>query len=240
MKVIILVAGRGTRLREEWAGPKCLVDVGGQALLTRYLKGISSFNLPVRIVTGYKSDDIKTHVDSLNLSIPVEFRQNDRFELGSVLSLQIALEGIEEPILLLDGDVLFHPQLLQQFIECPHKNALLVDPESSFTNEEYMVGGEKGRAAALQRGAIENGPSIGEWVGFARLGKAETVLFKQAVDNQVAQGDVKGGYEDSLGSLLEQIPFHYELIHDLPWVEIDFVHDLKKARDLVKSFPKDY
>jgi len=239
MKVIILVAGRGTRLQGSWTKPKCLLDVGGRALLTRYLDSLSALNLPVRIVTGFQGDAIRQHVENLNLSIPVEYCRNDRFELGSILSLQVGLMGIEEPIVLLDGDVLFHPKLLTQLIDSQHNNALLVDPRSSFSDEEYMVGGEEGRVNVLTRGPIEGCPSIGEWVGFVRLGKVEVTLLKQAIEDQISNGNVKGGYEDALGSLLNDIPIRYELVNDFPWIEIDFDQDLLKARELVKVFPNE-
>ena len=60
MKAIILAAGVGKRL---WPvtqhKPKCLIEIGGQTLLSRYLESLAAVRIrQATIVVGYKQDMI--------------------------------------------------------------------------------------------------------------------------------------------------------------------------------------
>ena len=66
MKAIILAAGVGKRL---WPvtqhKPKCLIEIGGQTLLSRYLESLAAVRIrQATIVVGYKQDMIRAAVGS--------------------------------------------------------------------------------------------------------------------------------------------------------------------------------
>ena len=66
MTVVILVAGRGTRFRDQ--KPKCLVDINGISLLEWTISLIREINndIPIKLVTGHKSKLIKEHMCNVN------------------------------------------------------------------------------------------------------------------------------------------------------------------------------
>jgi len=64
MKAIILAAGVGKRLWEVTQHrPKCLIEIGGQTLLHRYLTALRSVGIyRAGIVVGYKQEMIRAAV----------------------------------------------------------------------------------------------------------------------------------------------------------------------------------
>ena len=128
---IILAAGRGNRLADfnPDGRPKCLMEFGGRSLLARQLdilfqQGVKKATL----VVGYEADQIIDHVGALTSRPEVSFVYNPAFTKGSVLSLLAAKDIMTsgETVLVLDADVLFHPQIMQSLIESQHQNCYLI------------------------------------------------------------------------------------------------------------------
>ena len=230
MNALILAAGRGTRLSASARGPKCLTQIGGSTLLDRYLDVLDPLGMPVTIVTGFAAEAISRHVAGRTRAPACVF--NAEFTLGSVVSLARGLATLTGPLLLLDGDVCFHPDILRHLVDAPAADALAVDVGTVFTDEQYMAGIDDDRVTELRRGVVAGHGASGEWVGFAKLGAASAAELRARVDAQVAAGDTGGGYEDALASLLPDFIVHPVATAGLPWVEIDFPDDLARAVEL--------
>ncbi len=230
---LILAAGVGSRLTLPEGRPKCLADVGGRALIDRYLDALEPLGVSVTIAVGHQADRIAAHVgDRAQLVYHPDYR------LGSVTTLHTALsaghDGRHRPLLLLDGDV-YAPNSFFAALAMHHGNALLVDIGTCFTDEQYMAGINAGRVQSLRRGPVPGHEADGEWVGFARLEPATVVALTIAVRAQVARGAVTGGYEDALASMLGDHVFGALPTANAPWTEIDFPHDLDRARTLAAA-----
>ena len=234
MHAIILAAGRGTRLRAVHQTAKCLLTIGDEMLLDRYVRCLDALCVRTLIVAGYCADDVRERVAGLAPAIPCEVVVNAEFEKGSIVSLARGLGSVDGPILLLDGDVYFAPALLERLVTSPHADALLVDVGSDFTGEEYLAGIDAGRVNVLRRGPVSGHESAGEWVGFAKLGATGVGLLRTAIDRQIAVGDTAGGYEDCLASLLTDVDVRCEATNGLAWVEIDFPEDAERAAALAR------
>src|SRR5262245_58207382 len=86
MKAVILAAGVGKRL---WPvtqhRPKCLIEIGGQSLLHRYLESLASLGVQhADIVVGYKQEMIRAAVAAKALGLRVNFLVNEQFHRGSI------------------------------------------------------------------------------------------------------------------------------------------------------------
>ncbi len=230
MNALILAAGRGTRLSPSASSPKCLTPIGNTTLLDRYLEVTDSLGIPVTIVTGFEADAITRHVAGRT---PVPgFVFNPEFTLGSVVSLARGLATLTGPLLLLDGDVCFHPDILRRLVSEPADNALAVDVGTVFTDEQYMAGIDDDRVTVLRRGAVTGHTASGEWVGFAKLAASGVAELRARLAAQLAAGQNTTGYEDALASLLAEVDVRAMPTAGLPWVEIDFPADLARAREL--------
>jgi choline kinase len=246
VKAIILVAGRGLRLRTVTELPKCLLAPGGTALLDRYVTALDALGIPAIVVAGWRADMIRARLAELAPRVAATVVVNPDYQLGSIVSLACGLDGLgrpggpgapggaDESVLLMDGDVLFHPDLLPRLVRTPRANALLVDLGSTFTGEEYMAGVDAGRVTALQRAAVPGHEASGEWVGFAVLDAMAVRALRSAIERQIAAGETAGGYEDALASLLVGADVSCVDASDRPWIEIDFAEDLERAEELAR------
>jgi choline kinase len=230
---VILVAGRGIRLRETTELPKCLLAPGGAALIERYVRQLDSLGIPATVVVGFRGELVRQRLDELAPQHAPTVVTNPEYERGSILSLAKGLGGVSEDILLMDGDVLFHPDLLTRLVNSPHANALLVDTGNAFTGEEYMTGIDGGRATELRRAAVPGHEATGEWVGFAKLDAASALQLRAAIATRIAAGDTSGGYEDALASILASREVKCVETGGLPWIEIDFPDDASRAETLL-------
>ena len=150
MHAIILAAGRGNRLAEfnPDGRPKCLLEFGGRSLLARQLDILFSFGVrQITLVVGYEADQIIDHVGTLSSRPEVAFVYNPAYTEGSVLSLLAAQDALNGnvSVLVLDADVLFHPQILQILIESPNPNCYLIDRDFVPGDEPVKIAINKGK-----------------------------------------------------------------------------------------------
>jgi choline kinase len=223
------------RLRAATELPKCLLAPGGVALIDRYIMQLDALGIAATVVVGFRGDAVIQRLGELAPRHAPAAVTNPYFELGSIVSLARGLDGFTGELLLMDGDVLFHPDLLRRLVRAPHANALLVDVGTEFTGEEYMAGVDAGRVTELRRAAVPEHETSGEWVGFARLGAAAVEALRAAIGARIAAGETAGGYEDALASILGASDVRCVDASGLPWIEIDFPEDARRADTLLEG-----
>ena len=231
MKAVILAAGVGKRL---WPitqhRPKCLIEIGGKTLLHRYLETLASLGIQrVDIVVGYKQEMIRAAVEANACGARVNFLVNDQFHRGSISSLWIARTALDDDVIVMDADVLFHREILRRLIQSAFPNALLMDETVKQTGEECMVVVEGGRVITLTKQVPARYDLAGEGVGFLKVRHADTphvvASLRSFVDREAWQME----YEDALVEFFSAVKVGYEVIGGLPWTEIDFPEDVEKA-----------
>lgn len=141
MTVVILVAGSGTRFRDQ--KPKCLVDINGITLLEWTISLIREVDdkVPIRLVTGHKYNLIQEYVDRLeydNLeTIHNVNYQNDQ----NILSAHTGMAGIDTDILILEGDCIFNRKTMEQLISSigENKNIIFTKGESKKNKKNAII-----------------------------------------------------------------------------------------------------
>lgn len=111
MKVIILLAGKGTRfLPLTRTVPKPLIPVGGEAVLSHILATLHPLEIDELIlVTGYLSEEIETFVRA-HYGGPVQIVQQHALD-GTGGAVNAARAHIDGPVLIIFGDTLFDADL---------------------------------------------------------------------------------------------------------------------------------
>ena len=231
MKAVILAAGVGKRLWEVTQHrPKCLIEIGGQSLLRRYLESLASVGIRrAEIVVGYKQEMIRTAVAQDACGVNVTFLVNEQFHRGSISSLWIARTALDDDTIVMDADVLFHPEILRRLVSSPSENALLMDETVKQTGEECMVVVAGSRVVALTKNMPEQYDFAGEGVGFLRVRHADTPHVVSSLRGYIDRGSWDMEYEDALLQYFQDVRVGYERIGGLPWTEIDFIEDIRKA-----------
>lgn len=236
MKAIILAAGSGTRIAGTALKPKALIEIGGISLLQRQIDSLRRANVKdIVVVVGFQSDSIrKEHPDGL------QFVENTKFaETSSLYSLWLAREHLTEGFVVLNSDVLFHPQLLADLLNSPHENALLI---SYCRDSNEPLGSEEMKITVSDEVVVDISKEIdplaadGENVGIVKFGPAGAKLLVSYMDDLIARGLV--------GAWAPRVFLEFARLHRLhavstngwPWIEIDFPEDYRKAT--CEVFPK--
>ena len=159
----------------------------------------------------------------------MDFLVNEEFHRGSISSLWIARTALDDDAIVMDADVLFHRDILKRLVESSHENALLMDETVTQTGEECMVVVAGGRVIALSKKMPDRYDYAGEGVGFLRVRHAAVPHLVASLKSHIDQGSWNMEYEDALLQFFQAVKVGHEKIGGLPWTEIDFVEDVKKA-----------
>lgn len=235
MQAIILAAGIGKRLGTLAGGlPKCLLQFGGETLLARHLRLLQENGITdVTIVTGYEQARIAEELATLSRAAALS--RNPDFEQGSVVSLSVVCEQLRSgtEILLMDADVLYHPDILRRLIRAPRSDLLLLDREFEPGEEPVKICVSDDRLVEFRKQPDAGQYDvIGESVGFFRFSAATAELLATQTERYIRDGRREAPYEEAIRDLLLAYPdrFSYEDITGLAWIEIDFADDIDKAR----------
>lgn len=231
MKAIILAAGVGKRL---WTvtqhRPKCLIQIGGHTLLHRYLATLASLGIQrADIVVGYKQEMIRSAAESDSCGLRVNFLVNEQFHRGSISSLWVARTALDDDVIIMDADVLFHREILKRLVQSPWPNCLLMDETVKQTGEECMVVVEGGRVIALTKKMPVRYDCTGEGVGFLKVRHSDTPHVVASLRTYVDREAWHMEYEDALLEFFKNVKVGYETIGGLAWTEIDFTEDVARA-----------
>ncbi len=115
MKAIILAAGHGSRLLPlTLTTPKCLVEVGGRAILDHQLDAVSAAGFDgAVIVGGYRIDQIDAHLAGRDGGLPTTLVFNPFWSIAnSIGSVWAASAYLDTPFALMNGDTLFDAAIL--------------------------------------------------------------------------------------------------------------------------------
>ncbi len=232
MKAVILAAGVGRRLRALIHDrPKCLIEIGGRSLLYRSFDALRQCGVTrICLVIGYQQALIREAVAAYPFPLDVTCLVNDEFERGSIGSLWVARQALDDDAVIMDADLLFGPALLDRLLSSPFPNALLVDETVTQQTEECMVVVREGRVVALSKRIPKGDDPLGEGVGLLRVAHAAVPVLLRSVAACVNRGLLDLEYEDALEKFFREIPVGFETIGGLPWIEIDFPEDVERAQ----------
>jgi choline kinase len=237
MKAIILAAGRGTRLDGAAVKPKCLVEVGGVTLLRRQLESLKQSGVEnIVIVLGFGSDSIRDECRADDIT----YVENVRFaETSSLYSLWLTREHLTDGFVVLNCDVLFHPQLLTSLLESAHENALLL----SDANKEVNPMGDEEMKVKLRDGVVidisktlDPLEADGENVGIVKFSAEGATALVGYMDDLIANGGNKDWAPRAFREFAQHHPLHALSTRGLPWIEIDFPEDYQRA--ITEIYPK--
>src|SRR6188768_3040167 len=151
MRGIILAAGRGSRLNGGNGDmPKCLVTVGGETLLSRNVRILRAAGVEdVTIVVGCAAATVRRTLPDLT------FVENAIFaETNSLYSLWLSRQYLMDGFLVMNCDVLLHPQLVADLLTSKYEDALLLayrDEGTEYSDEEMKVRVRCGRVLDISK-----------------------------------------------------------------------------------------
>ena len=165
----------------------------------------------------------------------VSYVENPAYQKGSILSLWSARESmLRDSTLIMDADVLFPEQFLARLIAAPAGSALLLDRGFQDTGEEVKLYAVGDRVIALGKKVVpEAWEVVGEGIGFFKCSPEHAPEYIRLLEESIQETGGANEYEDALHRLLARVPVGWVDVTGLPWTEVDFAEDLRRAETLI-------
>lgn len=210
MQAVILAAGLGSRLGHRL--PKGLLELEGESLVQRSLRLLGQSGLPVTLVVGHQAEFYG--------SLPERPRlvENPNFATtGSLRSLILAHQALQDDLLVLESDLLYEPRALESILRSPDRDVILTSGLTG-SGDEVWVDAPAGRLRGLSKdAALLEGDVCGEFVGISKFSR-------NLLDQLQTWGASfpEAHYEtDGLVSQCAVYPIKTLHIADLIWCEVD-------------------
>lgn len=255
MKAIILTAGYGRRMRPlSDSNHKTLLRVGDTTIIEKILNGLVENDVAdIVIVTGYLKDKLESFVLEKFPDVMFTFVHNEIYDkTNNIYSMALAFDQVEidDDILLIESDLIYHPEIIKAILDDPRDNVALVD--------NYRQGMD-GTVVAVKNNVITNviPPHLqGHDFDFSDKFKTLNIYkfsqefasseFKKLLTYYAQVIDDNCYYELILGILIYMQRQKIYALHcgDLEWVEVDdpndmniasFVFDKEKQLDILES-----
>ncbi len=214
--------------------PKCMLEAGGASLIHRQLDALRSHGVAdVTVVVGFGAEALAEH-----LGPGVRTVVNPRHaETNSLYSFWLGVQRVRGEMLVLNADVLFHPELLGRLLACGHPDVLLADLCDGLGAEEMKVRVVDGWLADIARD-LAPGSYDGENVGVLRFSDGARRELTAIAERLVASGCERAMFPLATRHLLAERPVRVLATAGQPWIEIDFPEDLARAeREVVPRLP---
>lgn len=226
MKVVILAAGKGSRLGEADV-PKPLTRLNvGKSILEYQLDNLAKFISldQVIVIVGYLKEQIMERFPDLL------FVYNDNYAReNTAKSLLRALKKIDEDVLWLNGDVVMHPSVIEAILK--KKRTSMVVNEGPVGEEEvkYKKAAD-GKIVAVSKQVDE---PQGEALGINYFERKDLEDFRRNLEKCTDRDYFERGIELCIqeGMSVWSVGVEQSLCS-----EIDFPEDLERANRMMKGW----
>jgi L-glutamine-phosphate cytidylyltransferase len=227
MRGIILAAGKGSRLNGTIGDkPKCLLRVGDKTLVERQIESLRWVGIDdIVVVVGCQAERVRR-----TCGHDLTYIENTRFaQTNSLYSLWLARPLLVDGFVVMNCDVLFHPQLLEDLVTARDEDALLIAyTEGLLGDEEMKIKVRRGRVVEIAK-TLAPDEADGENLGIVKFGAAGARLVTRLLDERVSAGSLRDWAPKAFGEFARLRPLNVIGTRGYPWIEIDFPEDYERA-----------
>ncbi len=236
---IILSAGQGRRLLPlTEKRPKCLLPVAGRTVLEWQVQALLAAGLErLFVVAGFNVAMVEALLDE-------RFRrERDRIEVvfnpfyevsDNLASCWMARRAMDDDFILLNGDTLFEPLLLDTVLGSPTAPVTLAnDYKDEYDSDDMRVRLRGSLVAAVSK-TLADDETQAESIGMLYFRDEGPALFRDLLQQQMRQGDgLKSWFLSAVDLMARQGLVHSCNVNGHRWCEIDFKEDLDQAHAVV-------
>ena len=237
MHAIILAAGRGSRLLPLTTDlPKCLLPIGNTTVLGMQLDTLAAHGVETAtVITGFNSHMVEDEINARLGGPRVEMLFNPFFQVADNLaSCWMARESMNQDFLLINGDTLFSPELLQTVLSAPAKDvAVTIDQKGYYDGDDMKVTLDGSQLTAIGK-TLALTETDGESIGMLRFMNAGPEIFQDELGRLMRTPDgTKSWYLSAIHGLA-QSGQHMDTINikGADWSELDSPEDDEVCRSL--------
>lgn len=233
MKALILNSGKGSRMGNYTADkPKCMVPLAnGETILERQLRQLQDTGIrEVIITTGAFDLKIREFAESLSLTIPIKYVCNPLFdETNYIYSIYLARAILDTDLLLLHGDLVFDPAILQKMLLC-RDSCMAVDGSALLQEKDFKAVMKDGRIAEIGVDLFEN--AVAAWPLYM-LKKEDLYIWLDKISQFCEEGNRTCYAEHAFNCVSDQICLFPFYLDGLWCSEIDTEQDLMYVRKML-------
>lgn len=227
MRVLLLAAGRGTRISRYLSGnPKSTVEIGGSSLIAYTVdlfrkKGIEEIGISV----GYRHEQIQEQLKQY----PVKYFYNPFFDVtNSIASAWFAKDflSVADDVIIMNGDVFMEEALVDKVIASKANPVMFADG-SRKEEADYKFKYADGILEKFGK-ELEGDDITGEYVGVAKIGKDFVPTFMQKLDALINTQQHSVWWENVLYQGIPDNPVFVEETDGLFWAEVDYIEDYER------------
>ncbi len=235
MQVIILSAGMGMRLKPLTnEKPKCLVNVCSKPILKHQIDYFFNDKRidEIIIVIGYMADLIRKFIKNFYNNDPkiILIENKDFSTTNNMYSLFLTRKYIKNAFLLVNGDVILNPEIIDELIKFPPENAIAVDVGRYYKESMKVV--QKGDLLIDISKEIKKENALGCSIDFYKFSKkGKDIFFSKLEEIIIERKDKTQWTEVAIQYLLNNKSLEMRAydIKGKAWVEIDNFNDLNEA-----------
>lgn len=234
MKAILLSAGQGRRLlpltREL---PKCLLAVeDSRSILEHQLSALAACGVSeALVITGFGHEQIENTRLCDQLDIRVRTRFNPLYTLtDNLITTWLAIPEMDQDFLLLNGDTLFEPALLERLLsQAQGPVSIAVDHKRAYDDDDMKV--QLNGTGRLRGVGKKLADPDGEAIGMSLFRGSGVAAFREALEGAVHHPEsLRAWYPSVLNTMASQVPICAVSINGLWWREVDSHEDLDAVR----------
>lgn len=227
MRGVILAAGKGSRLNGTIGDkPKCLLRIGDNTLIERQVEALRAVGIDdIVAVVGCQADRVRR-----TCGTHITYIENTRFaQTNSLYSLWLARPLLVDGFVVMNCDVLFHPQVLDDLVNARHQDALLISyDDGPLGDEEMKIKVRCGRVVDMSK-TLAADDADGENLGIVKFGAEGARALIRFLDERVAAGGLRDWAPRAFADFARARPLHVIGTRGYPWIEIDFPDDYERA-----------
>ena len=245
MKIIILAAGQGSRLRPLTnEKPKCMVEYKSKPMIDYILDTVKECGIDdIAVINGYKKDVLENYLKDENIT----FFTNKTFDKTNMVStLFNAKEFMNDDIIISYSDIIYKKEILEELINSKDDFSVVVDKKWrelwSLRMENPLDDAEtlkvkNGNIVELGKKPTNYSEIEGQYIGLIKISKDTINRVIEFYDNL----DRDKMYDGTDFDNIYMTSFIQMIIDDLldvkpmfiegGWLEIDSVDDLNRYEE---------
>jgi choline kinase len=241
MRAVILSAGQGSRLLPLTADrPKCLLPLKSKTLLQWQVDTLAACGVAdIAVVVGFRAALVEEHLEQLSRGgLVLRTILNPFFNVADNLgSCWLARREMSEDFLIVNGDTIFEPAVLQRLLASPAAPiTVTIDRKDSYDADDMKVQVQGTRLIDIGK-TLPLDTVNGESIGMLLFRGEGPRLFREAVERAMRQPEgLKWWYLKVIAQIAKSQQVETALIQGMAWGEVDYPADLLRAERLAEAW----
>ncbi|SCG81929.1 putative sugar nucleotidyltransferase [Proteiniborus sp. DW1] len=252
MKVLILAAGEGSRLRPYTLDkPKCMVLFREKPIIKYTLSVLEKSNITdISIVTGYKNDVLSNYLKENYNHIDIKLIHNPLFSITNMVYTMFCAQSFfdsSSDLIISYSDIIYNEKVLNKLINSSEGISVVIDKDweklwrkrmdNPLDDAETMKLDDEGYIKELGKKPNSYADIEGQYIGLIKISKTmikEIINFYNSLDrDKIYDGkNFDNMYMTTFLQLLIDEGFKVKpVVINGGWIEVDSVDDLKNLQD---------